>query len=757
MFTDQDYRIVILLGNVTVAFEKSRIYADSVVLWWDYTDSQQFQNVLRSKRKGDFRYDYLTPDIRLGPFLYGEDAMGSFAAGGTAGLPSGPPAEFYAEGNVRIVQEDASFFCERMYSNLKENRGILVKGEFFGTGELRGRAQPLHFRADSIRKLCEELYVMDNAGFTTCLYGVPHYEVRVSRARLVGDPKDGILSLEDAYFDNPFLTIPMPDASIQIGRERYFPVKSVKAGNSSRFGPHLIVVLEEEYDSLGQALHSALGVNRPFSGDVEFELDLYSKRGLGLGPELMYESPGFYKGYLKGYYINDNEDEDQGGRPIKENKRGRIRTQNRFNVDENTLLDLELSYITDRGFLDEYYEKEFKTGKEQETLAYIHNTEGSMGYSLLTRWRLNDFQTQDEYLPQGVWDVLSLPVLGGVDEPPDGFMESLGVFYSHRAEASQVRNRPDDALNVPSYRVLRGDYLSTFDAPFKLSALKVTPFYENRLSLFSRTDDDESSVGRAVESFGVRSGFLMHARSEYQNEFLMIDGLRNILEPSIQYKNNFAISRESNELIQFDEMEEPSRGDEISLNLRQRLQTRKPQDKTDTHTLYDGLFRLPIYPDERLSTNGHTKGNLNFDLIFSPLFIKKPLKNLRVYEKGEFNLDKKRLENITSQLTLRPHEDFALNIWHNWIRSTQDYLGWSARTLLTPKWEVEVGFEYDLHLHRWAERRLTFRRRAHQWIFEFTGEVDKGDDDKSFTISITPLAFVSDKQEGSIFDPMLFD
>ena len=68
-----------------------------------------------------------------------------------------------------------------------------------------------------------------------------------------------------------------------------------------------------------------------------------------------------------------------------------------------------------------------------------------------------------------------------------------------------------------------------------------------------------------------------------------------------------------------------------------------------------------------------------------------------------------------------------------------------------------MGLQYNIHLHKWAERAIILRRRAHQWIFEFRGEVDKGDDDKSFTVSITPLAFISDTDVGSIFDPMKGD
>ena len=104
---------------------------------------------------------------------------------------------------------------------------------------------------------------------------------------------------------------------------------------------------------------------------------------------------------------------------------------------------------------------------------------------------------------------------------------------------------------------------------------------------------------------------------------------------------------------------------------------------------------------------------------------------------------------------LNPDDDLSMRTWHYWTRSNQNYLGNSYRLLLTDKWEAEAGIQYDLYHSRWADKMMIIRRRAHQWLFEFKFEVDEGDDDTSFTVSIAPLALMGQGNKGSIYDPML--
>ncbi|MHC4941858.1 MAG: LPS-assembly protein LptD [Planctomycetota bacterium] len=761
-FTEGDHKVVLLHGNVEVKYDNAQIMADSVVLWFDYSEMKQIQKIMGGK---DFEYGYRIPalpagrdSINIGPLPYGGASPLTPPSAGDAINWAGDPVEFYAEGNVRITQDEACFYCDQVYSNLVENRGALVNGEIVGTTLISEKKHPIHFKFSMLKKVCDKLYTMEGVSFSTCVFGVPHYELHIDSTRLEGDFTDGILDIEDPSFRIRGINAPLPDTSVQIGRNWYFPVKRVKVGGSSRYGNYVFITLGEDFDQLGQAAHSFLGINAPFRGDAELDIDVMEDRGLGLGPNLEYESPGLYKGYTRGYYLNDSEDQDRNGFPIDQHKRGRIRTQNRVQVEKDTLLDLELSYITDAGFLEEFFEDERKTDKEQETYAYLHHEKGSNAWSVLGNVRLNDFQTQNEYYPQARWDITSTPFAGG-SGPREvlGFFDFTGIFYDQRTEVSQVRNRPSNFLPLPSERITRGDYEGTFEMPLRVGYFEISPFYKNRLSFFERTQGDSEATGRVVESYGTRFGFLMHTKSDFSSEFLNIHGVRNIIEPSVVYRNNFAITKESDELIPFDSMEDATRGELVALELHHRLQTRNPEAKSTTHTFYESMFVLPVYRDRKLSPDGHRMGNLNYFTWITPLFTSPWFKNMRIAHKGEFDPNDKNFMEHNSRLTLRPHPDYAFNFWHSWVRNRKEDLSFSVRRFLTDKWEVETGLRYDIEQSRTGDRFIILRRKAHQWLFEVEASMDEGDDDSRIQLSITPLALFDIQDKGTIHDPMQAD
>lgn len=766
-FRDEDYWVVFLHGNVQIRFDGAKIFADSVVLWYDYSDSQRLLKMLDGEQH---KYGYLTPGLwdeaepdTLGPLPFGGSgtldppkAMGA--------VPwAGDPVEFYAEGSVKITEKDACLYAEQLYTNIAEKRGTLLSGELFGTAEISKRKNPIHFKADTIRKICDQLYVMEELSFTTCVFHIPHYELSVDYTELKGSFTDGVLSTRDARIRLRGLPIPLPDTSVNIGRNWYFPIKRVKLGSSARRGQYFLLTLKEDFDHLGTTFNNLVGIDAPCKGDVEFQLDLMTKRGVGLGPLFEYESPGYYKGYLTGYYIHDSADADRGNIPIENSDRGRIRTQNRLNLSENTLLDLELSYLSDHHFLDEYYEREFKTDKEQETYAYLHHNTGSQHFGLLTRFRLNDFHSQNEYLPQATWDVTPTPLFDSFgDEPVLGLFDTSNIYYSHNAEISQVRNRPDERILVNSDRLTRADYRQIFEMPVTMGPVKITPFYINRLSYFERIANDAHATGRVVETFGARAGMLFHRDSDFVCDWMNIDHTRNIIEPAVTYGNNFAITEERHDLINFDEMEDPVRGDYVNLELHHRFQTRNPDAAPSNtllpnHTILHTLIRQPIHPDKRSSATRHKLGITDYYTEFTPISKHRWIGNPRLIHQGQYDPNDINIIYHNTMLSFDPHADYRLSVWYGWIRRRFEYYGFSVRKLLTDKWEVEYILNYDLEFKKTGDQSLSIRRRAHQWLFELTAAVDSGDKDQSLMLSITPLALFSWRKYGSIYQPMSQD
>lgn len=755
---DGDHRIFLLHKAVRIKFDDTDIRADSVVLWYPYTESLKLPQLTEG---AEFQYDFRLPGARP-PREVGSIFPLPYSGGAPMPPPRteqwGTPVEFYAEGNIKVTQGGACLYCDQIYTNLAEQRGAIMNGELFGSGNINDREHPIHFKASAMKKLCDGLYTMEEAAFSTCVFGVPHYSIRFGEAGLKGDLDDGTIYMEDASLDVPGLALPLPNASVGLDRNWYFPVKSLQVGASGRYGYFMFLKVGDDIDKLGQSVHSALGVDKPFKGDLDVDLNLMSKRGVGLGATLEYEGAGLYKGYMTGFHVNDKADEDTGDVPITQSSRGRVRTQNRINVGENTLLDLELSYISDPNFLNEYFKSESRTDKEQETYAYLHSTEGSQSASLLGRWKLNDFQSQNQYHPQGIWDITPIPVLGGSGPKPFlGFMDYSGIFYSHRAEISNVKKSPSDLLNLPSERVVRGDYISVFDAPTRIAFFKVTPFIENRFSAFDRTVEGDDNAGRYAGAFGGKVGFLTHANSDMTWDFMNINRIRNILEPSVVYKNNFAVTRSSDELIPIDEIEDVDEGEVLLLELLHRLQTRDVAGDSSTKTIYEALFSMPVYRDYKLSPTDHRKGELDYFIWITPISRHPFFGNPTFYNRGEFDPNEHHWLRHTSVLSFNPDQDWSFAAWYQWVRSTSQNAGTSIRKLLTDKWEGELQYQYDFLASSAGNQAFILRRRAHQWIFEVEVSYDWGDDVFSFSVAFTPLALAKKEDVGSIYNPMSRD
>src|SRR5690606_32781175 len=81
----------------------------------------------------------------------------------------------------------------------------------------------------------------------------------------------------------------------------------------------------------------------------------------------------------------------------------RVDLEHRTRLDEQRVVDLELTYLSDSGFLREYYENESRIGKEQESYVSYRDVEDNQALSVLVRARLNDYDTQVEYLPRVEW------------------------------------------------------------------------------------------------------------------------------------------------------------------------------------------------------------------------------------------------------------------------------------------------------------------------------------------------------------------
>ncbi len=787
-FVDGDARVYLITGGVHFAIGKTEIWADNVVIWCDRseTDPGAFLSA-----DHDFKFGYTLPcrgnraKARGGAFLtlLERTSTSSTDAESFASLADFV-TEISADGHVRMVTRgephgkttrgeahgkttsedtqgaaaarDSVVEASRLYFHLKENRGVILDGEVHTSVSIQEKLNPLVMRAKEIRQVSAECTVARDAEISTCTFAAPHYCMRAGTITLKGGPFDGTLTVADGAVELGAVPLPLPDMSFALGEEWPIPLRHLRAGRSSKYGTYVRALLGKDIDATGKAIHESLGIDEPFRGSWFLNLDIYGKRGVGFGPGIKYRSPQLYKGFFKTWYINDKQGHDRRGEPVENNDRGWVQTRNRLHLPDFWLLDLELSYISEKRLLEEYFEDEVREDKEQETLAYLHRAHESQFWSLLAKARINDFQTETERIPEGRWTVTQIPILGrdNIDLDEGGFAFH-DVYYRQEVSAVQLRHRPSDQLDrppdLPTDRLTRADYLGGLEAPVSVGPVKITPYVEQRVTFFEETLHDRNRQYRYIAGAGATASIMLNRVSEGRNKFLNINGLRHILEPSVTYRNNFYSHPESRELFQFDEIDAATDHEQVVLGLRHRMQTR--DEDGAPKTFFEGFYELPAYPNEKQNETGERYGNFAFDMVWAPDMEPEFLKSLVFNEEGEWNVYTDDLDVLNSWVSLKPFPEFGLRAAHRWIRKTHSFFSYGLIYVLSPRWELDLEFRRDLLQNRWMRESITLRRRAHQWVFEFEAAVDRSDKDRSISFSIAPLSLLGSNKDGSFYDP----
>ncbi len=154
--------------------------------------------------------------------------------------------------------------------------------------------------------------------------------------------------------------------------------------------------IETDFD-----LFNVFGLETPEGFESMLSLDYFSKRGPAVGVDAEYKRDRYF-GLLRGYLLTDS-DIDFLGREREEEPerdvRGRFLLRHRQYLEDDWQISLELSYISDRGFLEEFFETEFDNEKEQETLLNLKKQRENRAFTAAVQSRLLDFTTQTERLP----------------------------------------------------------------------------------------------------------------------------------------------------------------------------------------------------------------------------------------------------------------------------------------------------------------------------------------------------------------------
>lgn len=438
------------------------------------------------------------------------------------------PLQVYLEGNIVIRQGDATLKADRAYYDARDRRAILLDAELKMYVPQAGSF--VRVRAAEIRQLAERSFHARNAWLSGSYHGKPGYRVEASDIYLeprVTDPwvqsqggyvdpvtgqfEDGqvdwVTTLDNRFVlnDTPLFYLPYLAGPAE---NPHIPIKGFSVETNRQFGTGIKTAWDPFY---------LLSRESPENLDSSLLIDYLSRRGPAGGFEGDYSGtdifgPGdSYDGRFHGYYIHDSGTDRLGmdrRRLIPPNEnRGRLFWQHRHDFPHSVSIFAESGYISDRNFLESFYENEFDQQKDNQTRLILEQKLQNLSWSLLAQPQVNGFENNTEWFPKGDLFVLGEPVFGG----PVTWTSHSSAGYAQLNRADNPTD-PTDTFTPIGYYAGREGLVSMsrheLAMPFNVGPVIVVPFVMGEAAYWGDDltgDDRQRLVGMA----GVRGSLSM--------------------------------------------------------------------------------------------------------------------------------------------------------------------------------------------------------------------------------------------------------
>jgi hypothetical protein len=451
--------------------------------------------------------------------------------------------------------------CDELYYDVSRNVAVALSADL----QIRqpGFADPIHFTGDEMIQVSPTLFEATRAeSFSSRLPSDPGLLVYFTKAtleekqvpmrgllgrqvidRVTGEPKTQRVDLitgEDVYPEIehvPFFYLPYAkiNANNPLG-----PLQSINAGYNVIYGFQGDVTLD---------VYQLLGLDPVPNTHWRLMLDDLSRRGQGLGTQYDYQTTDFFgltskgSGKVLAWGLDDNAYDILGGGrgepPLEDHHpvwRGRVYwEQDVLELPRGFMVQSKLSVLSDRNFLEAYYEPEFDQDPNQETYLFIKQQQQNWMWSVLAQPDLTPWWTETEWLPRA-----------------DGWLLGQSFFdrltYNAHASAAFAHLRPAsvyiDNLNMPvtpleptdqNISTGRADLWQTLSMPLTAGPFKIVPYGNLDLTYYTQ-DLEGTDVGRVYGGAGILASIpFSHLYPTVQSEWFNVNGLYHKLVASANY------------------------------------------------------------------------------------------------------------------------------------------------------------------------------------------------------------------------------
>ncbi len=520
--------------------------------------------------------------------------------------------ELYMEGNIVVREGDRIVQAKAMYYNVTQRNGVILDAEVLSpVPQVQGLVR---VKADVLRQVDRNRFVADNASFTTSRLGIPTYEF-----------KSGQLVFEDNQVPaiNPITGLPEVDANnvpivdhenLLSGTNNVITIEGVPVF----YWPFFATDLQRPplyFDSIAyrhdqvfgnQILadlnpYQILGIRNPPKGtDWTVSLDYLSLRGFGGGTKFDYDRTGFfdwpgrYHGFIDFWAIDDHGTDNLGllrrSITFPHPFRDRVLFRDEHELPDDWQLRLEVGQISDRNFLEEYYQQEWEEQKDQVTRLNLRRNFDNKSLELSASGNLNPFFTETQNLPR-----LDHYWLG------QSLLDDTLTWYEHSNIGYLRQNKlqqPTDPTDLFQFHFLpydatgAGERLATrqeIDWPIQLGPVKFVPYGLGELADWGE-DLAGNRIQRAYGQAGVRTSLpFWSVDPTIQSTLWNVNGIAHKVVLDVDFSYTDA-SKNVDQFILYDEID-----DNNIQALRRRLGFEIYNDPVAGPT----VFAVPPQFDER--------------------------------------------------------------------------------------------------------------------------------------------------------------
>jgi lipopolysaccharide assembly outer membrane protein LptD (OstA) len=628
------------------------------------------------------------------------------------------PEEYHASGHVSILQDGTAWYGEHVVWKPKTKE---LNADSFRAGydPVYVYGEGLHYDAAT------QTYVATNAVITTDNVSDPAHEIGAKTLRIVPGEYIEVDGAKMVVGDVPVFYLPYYHRTM--GRH---PLNfSFLPGYRTRYG----AFLESKFN---------YQLNEVVDGSLRF--DMRSKRGFAGGPDVFLHLGEWGEVGLQYYYLADDKPGlDPALQPIHD-KRDRLKFTYDATFMTNLTVKSQIRYQRDGYIVRDFFESEYKENVQPNSFVEVNQQWSNWALDAYAQPRVNDYFETVERLP----DIRLTGLRQQLGDTPLYYDSESSFAYLQRSFANVSTN---------DFSASRADTFHQVTLPWTFFGwLNVTPRTGARYTYYTEADGPGASTS-------AQSRWVYHTGAEVSlkasrvwedaaNDILEVQGLRHIVEPSVNYVYVPDPSRSPNQLPQFDyeipslrllpiEYPDYNAIDSIDsqnvlrLGLRNRLQTKRDGK-------VENLLAWNLVTDWRLDRR---PGQSTFSDVFSDMDFQ-PRSWITLSSALRYSVEDGTFRESYHRLYLHPGDVWSLALGQRYFSDPATYGPGSGHNTyfsslfykLNENWAFRMSHHFEARDGTLEEQFYTLYRDFRSWTSALTFRVrDDRIGDKDYTVAVS--------------------